>query len=72
MFRAMLLRFDVTMVPIAIGTMLAVRELSHVADGAFPGSAAGFILAAVAVTALAAAWFRVLRAAGPALDAPAV
>jgi MFS family permease len=68
----MLLRFDVTMVPIAIGTMLAVRELSHVAGGAFPGAAAGSILAAVVVTALAAAWFRVLRRAAPAVDVPAV
>jgi hypothetical protein len=56
-----LLRFDPTLVPLALGTMAAVRALGLVVHGAFPGAAAGGVLAAVVVSALAWWWFRLLR-----------
>ena len=56
-----LLRFDPTLVPLALGTMAAVRALGLVVHGAFPGAAAGGLLAAVVASALAWWWFRLLR-----------
>src|SRR4029079_3440826 len=44
-----LLRFDPTIVPLALGTMAAVRALGLVVHGAFPGAAVGGVLAAILV-----------------------
>jgi hypothetical protein len=56
-----LLRFDPTLVPLALGTMAAIRSLGLVVHGAFPGAAAGGILAAVLVASFSWWWFRLLR-----------
>ena len=67
-----LLRFDLTMVPIALGAMFSVRLLARGAAHSYPGAIGGCVLGALLVTALAAAWFRVLRRREPAAVAPAV
>ncbi len=56
-----LLRFDPTLVPLALGTMAAVRALGLVVHGAFPGAAAGGALAAILVASFSWWWFRLLR-----------
>ena len=67
-----LLRFDLTLLPIALGVMAAVRLLARAMERPFPGAMAGALLGLLFVTALAAAWFRALRRRA-ALDAgPAV
>jgi len=56
------LRFDLTMVPLALGTMAVVGTLGRAAQRAFPGALAGSVLGAL-VAALVAWWlFRLLRA----------
>jgi hypothetical protein len=67
-----LLRFDLTMVPVMLGTMVAIRVLVHAADRSYPGVLAGGVLGALFVTALAALWFRALRGVAPAPASPAV
>ena len=58
---ATILRADLTMIPIALGTMMAFSALMRGAQRAFPGSLPGAIVAA-ALTALLAWWlFRALR-----------
>jgi hypothetical protein len=67
-----LLRFDLTMLPIALGVMVAVRLVVRAASRAYPGALAGAVLGALLVTALAALWFRLLRPGGSGPVAPAV
>jgi len=58
---ATVLRADLTMVPIALGTMMAIGALAQGAQRAFPGAFPGALMAAV-LTALLAWWcFRALR-----------
>jgi len=56
-----LVRFDPTLVPLALGTMGAIRAAGLVAQRPFPGAAFGGVLAAVVVSALSWWWFRLLR-----------
>jgi hypothetical protein len=56
-----LLRFDPTLVPIALGTMAAARAISAGVQRPFPGALPGAIVAAVLVLAVAWWWFRLLR-----------
>jgi hypothetical protein len=56
------LRFDLTMVPLALGAMTVVGALGRAAQRAFPGALAGSVVGAL-VAALIAWWlFRLLRA----------
>jgi hypothetical protein len=56
-----LLRFDPTLVPLALGAMAAVRAMSTGAQRQFPGAFAGSLAAALLVLVLSWWWFRVLR-----------
>ncbi len=58
---ATLLRADLTLIPIALGTMMAIGVLMRGAERAFPGALPGALAAAV-LTAVLAWWlFRTLR-----------
>ena len=61
---ATLLRFDITLVPVALGTMMAVGTLSRGAERPFPGALPGSIVAALLIAVLAWWWFGALRRAG--------
>jgi hypothetical protein len=65
---AALLRFDLTQVPIAIGTMAVVTTLARGGQRAHPGALAGSMLAAVMVSAIAWWWFDALRRARAAVE----
>jgi len=67
-----LLRFDLTMVPAALGVMAAVTVLVRGLGQPYPGALPGGILGALLVTVLAALWFRALRRAAPPAVAPAI
>ncbi len=56
-----LLRADLTMVPLALGTMMAVSALATGTERAFAGALTGSIFAAAIVLGLAALWFLALR-----------
>ena len=56
-----LLRFDPTLVPLALGAMAVFRAAGLAAQRPFPGAMAGAGLTAVLVAALAWWWFRILR-----------
>jgi uncharacterized membrane protein len=58
-----LLRFDPTMVPLAVGTMVAVTTLIRGAERAYAGALTGSIAGAVIAAALGWCWFRLLRRA---------
>jgi hypothetical protein len=58
---ATLLRFDLTLVPIALGTMMAVGALVQGASRPFPGALPGGILAAILTALLAYWWLKALR-----------
>jgi hypothetical protein len=58
-----LLRADLTMVPVALGTMMAIGVLASGADRPFPGALAGSILGAILLAAVSWWWFRALRRA---------
>jgi hypothetical protein len=58
-----LLRYDLTMVPVALGTMAMVAALARGMEGAFPGVLIGSIAAAFLAVAIAWWWFRALRQA---------
>jgi hypothetical protein len=58
-----LLRFDPTMVPLALGTMGAIVAISQGAQRAYPGALIGSIIAAPLVAAVGWWWFRALRQA---------
>ena len=63
---ATVLRADLTMVPIALGTMMAIGVLTRGAQRPFPGALPGALVAAL-LTALIAWWlFRALRRSRPA------
>jgi hypothetical protein len=64
-----LLRFDVTLVPIAIGTMMVVGSIGRGLGRTYPGALIGSLLAAVVVAGLAWWCFRALRLARAAIDA---
>jgi hypothetical protein len=67
-----LLRFDLTLPAIALGVMFALRLLTRAVERPYPGAAAGVVLGALLVTALAAGWFRLMRRSSPAAGRPAV
>jgi len=56
-----LLRFDPTLVPLALGVMAVVRAAGLALERPFPGAVAGAGLAAVLIAALSWWWFRILR-----------
>jgi hypothetical protein len=56
-----LLRFDPTLVPLALGTMTVIKQLGAIAQPAFPGAAPGAILAMVVLALLSWWWSRLLR-----------
>ena len=58
-----LLRFELTMVPLAIGVMMAVSAISRGAQRAFPGELLAAIVSAIVVLMLAVWMFAVLRRA---------
>ena len=58
---ATLLRFDITLVPIALGTMMAVGVLSRGIQRPFPGALAGSIVAAILIGLVAYWWLKALR-----------
>jgi hypothetical protein len=60
---ATLLRFDLTMVPLVLGTMSAVGALANGIGRAYPGALAGSLAGAVLAWALGWWWFRELRRA---------
>jgi hypothetical protein len=61
-----LLRTDLTIVPIALGTMVAVGTIARGAQRAFPGSLLGSIIAALVIGATTWWAFRALRRHRPA------
>ena len=58
-----LLRADLTMVPVTLGTMMAIGVLADGAARPFPGALAGSILAAMLLGVVSWWWFRALRRA---------
>jgi hypothetical protein len=56
-----LLRADLTMVPIALGAMMAVSALARSASRPFPGALVGAVLAVLVIAALSWWWFAALR-----------
>ena len=58
---ATLLRFDPTLVPIALGTMGAVRAIAYAVQRPIPGATIGGLIGAVFIAALAWCWFRLFR-----------
>jgi hypothetical protein len=67
-----LLRFDLTMLPVALGVMTGVRVLARAAERPYPGAIAGGIGGVLLVTALAALWFGILRRTPATAPGPAV
>jgi hypothetical protein len=58
-----LLRFDPTVVPLAVGTMAAMAALFRGAERAYAGALPGAIAGAALVALLGWCWFRLLRRA---------
>jgi hypothetical protein len=58
---ATLVRTDLTMIPIALGSMMAIGGLMRGAERAFPGALPGAVAAAVLTAGLAWWLFRTLR-----------
>jgi hypothetical protein len=57
----LLLRADLTMTPIAVGTMMGAAALIHDAQRSFPGALAGAILGTVGLALVMWFWFRAIR-----------
>ena len=60
-----LLRFDITLVPLALAVMSAIGVLARGAERAYPGALAGSVLGAVALGLAGWFWFRALRTTRP-------
>jgi hypothetical protein len=58
---ATLLRFDITLVPVALGTMMAAGAVARGVQRPFPGALPGSIVAAVMIALLAYWWLKALR-----------
>jgi membrane protease YdiL (CAAX protease family) len=56
-----LLRFDITLVPVALGTMMAVGTVARGIQRPFPGAVLGSIVAAALIALLAYWWLKALR-----------
>ena len=71
---ATVLRFDLTMVPIAVGTMTAIGALIRAAERPYPGAVFGIAAGAVLAWLLGWWWFKALRRARDTagVQAPAV
>jgi hypothetical protein len=69
---ATLLRFDITLVPLALGVMTVIGALARGARGPFPGALLGSTLGALVLAVLAWLWFRALRRAAPPVIHPAI
>ena len=67
---ATVLRFDLTMVPIAVGTMIALGALMRTAERAYPGALFGFTAGAALTFALGWWWFTALRRARATVGSP--
>jgi len=57
------LRFDLSMVPLAAGTMTAVGAIARGAERAYPGALAGACAGAILAFALGWWWFTAFRRA---------
>ena len=58
---ATLLRFDITLVPVALGTMMGVAALARGVQRPFPGALPGSLVAIILIALLAYGWFKALR-----------
>jgi hypothetical protein len=67
---ATLIRADISVVPMAIGTMVAISVLARGFARPFPGAMAGSIVAAAVTFAVAWWWFSLVRKARAAAAAP--
>jgi len=56
-----LLRFDITLVPLALSVMAAIGQIVRGAGAVYPGALPGSVLAAAALLAIGWWWFRALR-----------
>jgi len=56
-----LLRFDLTLIPVALGTLIAIGVLGRGLERAFPGALPGSVAAAALVVVVSLWWFRALR-----------
>jgi hypothetical protein len=56
-----LLRFDMTLVPLALGVMIGVGAIARAMHGPFPGAIIGALAGLVVIGAMAWLWFRALR-----------
>jgi len=67
-----LLRFDLTLVPLALGVMIGAGAIARGMQGPFPGAIIGALAGLVVIGAMAWLWFRALRrVAAPAIH-PAI
>ena len=66
------LRFDLSMVPLAVGTMTAAGALVRGVGRAYPGALAGAVVGAMAALAIGWWWFSALRTARARAATPAV
>ena len=65
-----LLRFDLTLIPMALATMIAVATLAQGAQRAYAGALPGSVIGAILVLALGWWWFMALRRARTRLVTP--
>jgi hypothetical protein len=67
-----LLRFDVTLVPLALAVMSAIGVVARAIQPPYPGALTGAVLGAAVLIGVAYLWFRALRRAAPTPAHPAV